>query len=241
LLKAATPNFLDGDKEGGGCSNVPGKEEHPTVHYIPPNGRGGKLLRTWFLLSDKEQVHYLVRAARLYYARPIAFTLDLSPEYQRKSSDWIRRRIVLHLETRLGRSVAVVAVRDYTADDGRPHYHGVIGAHSKDEEELIKEALCKAGGEWASRSHRRKQVKLKALYSDDYAGYMCRWYKAQAKVDWTVTNVLRAEAKEVHRMEIEKSKISPSETVHPDTQEAQVTQGFSAGSRIPARKAPPLV
>jgi hypothetical protein len=229
------------DKEGGGCSNVPGQEEHPTVSYIPRNERGGKLFRTWFLLSDKEQVHYLVRATRLFYARPIAFTLDLSPEYQRKPSDWIRRRIIHHLETRLGRSVAVIAVRDYTADDGRPHYHGVIGAHSEDEEDIIEQALCKAGGEWDSRSHRRKQVKLKALYSDNYAGYICRSYKAEAKIDWTKTDVLLAEAKKVHRMDIEKSKIPPAEISHPDTAEAQITQGFSAASRIPARKAPPLL
>jgi hypothetical protein len=208
--------------------------------YIPRVGRGVKLKLTWHLLDDKDQVLFAVRATRLFFARPIAFTLDLSPEYQRKSSDWIRRKIVHHLETRLGRPVAVVAVRDYAADDGRPHYHGVVGAHSEDGEELIEQALGKAGGEWASRCHGDLQIKLKPLYSDRYAGYMCRHYKAQAKVDWTVTNVLRSEAKEVHRMEIEKSKISRSKTTRPDTQETPVSQGLPADSRIPARRAPPL-
>src|SRR5260370_25968342 len=105
----------------------------------PRVGRGGKLKQTWSLLSDKEQIRFHALAVLKYYPVKIAFTLNLSPEYQRKSSRWIRRKIVRDLEASLGHRAAVVAVRDYTADDGRPHYHGAVGCHTNDGWDLVKQ------------------------------------------------------------------------------------------------------
>jgi hypothetical protein len=204
--------------------------------YVPRVGRGGKLKQTWSLLGHKKQILYHVLAADQNYTYAKLFTVNFSPELERESFDLRYRRVRLHLKRQLGRLPAIVVVED--THNGRRHFHGVIGLHTKAEEALVEKALKTAGGEWASRCHKDKQIDLRPLRLRFHAWYMCRIYKKQ--VPWTATNVLLADAKKVHRMEIENSKLPSPENLRPDTQEAPITQRFPSVSRIPARRSPPL-
>jgi hypothetical protein len=218
------------------------------VHTIPRQERGGKLKQTWRLLSKKEQVRFHVLAADQEYDYPIAFGADLDPE-EPVSIDDFHRSLAQHLKYRLHRFVEFIAVLDITPETGRRHFHGVVCCHTEAEAALAKTALEKASGKWRSRCHQKHQVWTKKLYTPR----IWSWYICKTTTAWTKTDLLTALAKQVHqmqirdeaqelaRMDMQKSTKSISETDAPDTQEAPITRAFPTGSRIPARRSPPLV
>jgi len=163
---------------------------------------------SWRNLPAEHQILFATRAV-LAYQLPLAVTVNLNPEYAARPFDWQYRRVRWHLEHKLGRPVDVLVVLCHTPRDGRPHWHGAVGAYDG-EYEQIKRALVHAGGPWNSRMHREKQVALQTLISDDWVKYICgtRNQKPNHPLVSKMTNTLRYQAKLMHEQAMQKSKIT---------------------------------
>jgi hypothetical protein len=161
----------------------------------------------WRDLSAERKVLLATRAVLTAAPVPLAFSLNLSPVVaQRVGSDYIRRRLIRHLEYALGRSVAVLLVFQWTAGQARAHLHGAIAAR-EGEIEPIKAALTKAAGRWESPRGKSHQLHLQPLRNEHWAGYIARdlcCMQNNRNHVWSVSNPLRRAAKELVRQNSKK-------------------------------------
>lgn len=136
-----------------------------------------------------------------------AFTLNCSPDeiaaalrHPKGFTDYFKRGIDRALKRALGYVPLYGFGVDVTRDD-RPHIHGATAANDN-QLEVIKGALCHAGGKWASTRHSDKQCEFRPLHlADGWANYCLR---NQARVrriitgrTISITTPLRRRAKEL--------------------------------------------
>ncbi len=139
----------------------------------------GVTLPSWQYAGDRLKLTCVARAVSAS-SGGLAFTLNLSPANENKAktlgADWLRKRVVNHLEAVLSvRGVVVVLEatggrKDHgkgsTGVAGRLHAHGIVEATSN-EIEAVKGALKAAGGRWADPRGVERQVDARLITGAD--------------------------------------------------------------------------
>lgn len=139
----------------------------------------GVTLPSWQYAGDRLKLTCVARAVSAS-SGGLAFSLNLSPANENKAkalgADWLRKRVVNHLEAVLGvRGVVLVLEatggrKDHgkgsTGVAGRLHAHGIVEATSN-EIEAVRGALKAAGGRWADPRGMEHQVDARPLTGAD--------------------------------------------------------------------------
>ena len=136
-----------------------------------------------------------------------AFTLNCSPDeiaaalrHPKGFTDYFKRGIDRALKRALG-YVPLYGFGVDVARDDRLHTHGAIAANDN-QLEVIKGALCQAGGKWASTRHSDKQCEFRPLHPADGWATYCLRHQARVRRIITgrtisITTPLRRRAKEL--------------------------------------------
>jgi hypothetical protein len=154
--------------------------------------------KRWRFVEDEEIIWLAVSGCLDHPAQiPLAVSLNLGPTIaERASFDWLRRRLIYHLKRALGRLPTCIIVWGVTGS--RLHVHGAILARGTGEQHRIEAALLTAAGEWGSREHKDRQLKLKPIYSEGWASYMAlhlRRCRNAPNGGWSMTDPMRDLAK----------------------------------------------
>jgi len=155
--------------------------------------------RRWRSLEDKEIIRLAVCACLDLKAHiPLAVSLNLGPRVAERVGDidWLRRRLVYHLQVALWRLPDCIFVWGVTGS--RLHVHAAILARSTGEQERIRRALLTAAGEWGSRQHKRHQLHVQTIRDEGWAGYMALHLRSSRNAPnggWSMTKRMRDLAK----------------------------------------------
>jgi len=121
---------------------------------------------------------------------PLAFSVNLNPVFAECGLEWLRRRLVWHLEQVLRRPLDLVVVGVREAEAGRYHLHGALGVRRDERIADIRDALRAAGGPWQGRGS-NYQVDAQPLINSGWATYI---FNKHAVCEPSMTNSLRHKA-----------------------------------------------
>lgn len=143
----------------------------------------------WNELAKRTKLE--ITALVLWQERCVAFTVNLHPEYEAKLlasgadiSDRIRRRVNEELEAiGLGNTYRLLCVEDRgrAKERVRPHFHGLIRLEDATKDEVLKDALRRAGGHGVGkRLKESRAVVIEPVY--DALGWVRYFFKNGGKL-----------------------------------------------------------
>jgi hypothetical protein len=187
----------------------------PSIPYPSPSSKACKppapandnLIPVWGLTGGDVKVFSASVALQLSETPPVAFTFNLTPEgikeaesYPTGFLDSLKRSFDLELKRWLpGVGLPYWFAIDVD-DDGRLHIHGAFLSPVNTLSVLrkIRQGMKAAWGEWEGPG-KRKQLRFKTMYSDDWATYCLYDQRKVAKIigprTFTITQPLNWEAR----------------------------------------------